>query len=622
MSVSIDLKSVSELNGKENIVENRIRQKSVKEIISRYLRYYPLFIFFLSLSIFLTYLKIHFQVPLYSSSIKVLLKDAKSGGADAKIVSEVLSSGKTNLANEVEILKSSNLMKRVVLRLGLNTVVTFKGKFRNTELYNSSNNLPMVTFTEISDSTKSYSLIISIENKKIYCLIYGKKYLISNHVKTILPSCSIVTNFENMSEVKNTQKYFVTWTPTNQMASMIAGGIGANPLNLNATIVLLTYNSEIPQKAQDILNVLAEEYDKYNIEQKNKSLDNSIKFVEERLFYLSKDLGGVQDSLSHYKESHDIIDLESQSKDDASKLSDLKEKLEGIVVKVMLCDMVTQYVNNPQRKYNLIPSSLGIEDATLVGLISEYNKDVIKREELLQTIPRGNLALGTLESELDGLRIKVIEALKNVKKAYNQNYEFFNTKVTHINDELKRIPFEQQSILEIEREQGIKGKLYTYLLERREETAIAKASAISNSNPIDPAVSSGNISASNAVLFSMAVIIGLGLPVLLIFIKDALNDKINTKEDIIKFSNIPVIGEISHSKTRNNAIIATNSRGIIAEQFRLLRTNLQYFLSDTEMSKGVILITSTMKGEGKTFISMNLGSILAVAGKKNYFVRV
>ena len=594
---------------------NRIRQKSIKEIISKYWSYYPLFIFFLSIATFLTYLKIHFQVPQFTSSIKVILKDAKSGGADAKILSEVLTPGKTNLANEVEILKSTTLMKRVVLKLGLNTIITFKGKFRNTELYNSTK-LPIVTFSEIVDSSKSYFLAISIENKKIYCIFSGKKYLLNNNNKTTLPAFSIIANFESIAEIKKSQTYFVTWTPTNQMASMIASGINANQLNKDATIVLLTHNSEIPQKSQDILNQLAEEYDKYNIEQKNKSLDNSIKFVEERLYYLSKDLGGVEDSLSKYKERHDIINLESQSKDNTSKITDLKENMDGIVVKIMLCDMVSQYVNNSLRKYNLIPSSLGIQDLTLTELISNYNKDVLKREELLQTIPSGNLTLTTLESELDGLRLKVIEAIKNVKKAYNDHYKFYNTKLIAINEELKRIPIEQQSILEIEREQGIKEKLYTYLLERREETAIAKASAISNSNPIDSAISSGNISASSAVLFSMSVILGLGLPVLLIFIKEALNDKINTKEDIIKYSNIPVIGEISHSKTRNNAIFATNSRGILAEQFRLLRTNLQYFFPETEVSKGVILITSTMKGEGKTFVSMNLGSIIAVGGKK------
>jgi len=170
--------------------------------------------------------------------------------------------------------------------------------------------------------------------------------------------------------------------------------------------------------------------------------------------------------------------------------------------------------------------------------------------------------------------------------------------------------------LEIEREQGIKEKLYIYLLEKREETGIAKASAISNSNPIDPAISSGSIGPTSAVLYTMAVLIGIGLPLLFIFIKDLLNDKISTKQDIVEQSNIPVIGEVSHFKAKNKTIIATNSRGIIAEQFRLLRTNLQYFLPNLEIGKGVILITSTMKGEGKTFVSMNLGSILSLTGKK------
>lgn len=605
-----------EVEGEElNRGERKIRQKSIKEIVSKYLVYYPLFILTLSLALFFTYLKIHFQIPLYITTTKIILKDAKSGGAEEKILADAFSAGKANLANELEILKSTNLMKRVVTKLKLNTVCIFQGKFRNTELYDPANS-PILVINEISDSTKNYTLVLSTENKKIWCDYKGKKYILQNHVKSSLPSISITPNLDLSVKVTKLQKYFISWTPTNLMSATYSGGILASSLNKEATIILLSHTSESPLKSQDILNKLAEEYNNYNIEQKNKSLDNSIKFLAERLYYLSGDLGDIEDSLLQYKESHKIVDLEVQTKNSALKIDELKGKIDEIVVKMMVCDMVSQYVNNTQRKFNLIPSSLGIEDVTLNALIGDYNKDVLNYEELLKTLPKGNVQVITIETEIDQLRSKIIEAIKNVKKAYIETYNFNKKKQDNLLFEIGQVPIEQKSILQIERQQGIKGKLYLYLLEKFDETSLAKASAISNSTTIDSAVSSGPIGATKAVLYSMAVLLGLGIPVLLIFIRDLLNDKISTKEDVVQNSSIPVIGEISHYKQKNNVLIASNSRGLIAEQFRLLRTNLQYFSDDSSLEKGVILITSTMKGEGKTFISMNLGAVIALSGKK------
>ena len=615
MTENKEFKSESEVIENSNSGEPKIRQKSIKEIIAKYWVYYPMFIIFLTLTVFLTYLKIHFQIPQFNSSIKIVIKDAKSGGAQEKLLADAITPGKANIANEIEVLKSTSLMKRVVLKLSLNTVCIFKGKFRNTELYDKTK-ATLLEFNKISDSTKNYSIVLATENKRISCEYQGKKYYITNHLPTNLPDCIVTVNINDLSKALKQQKYFVSWTPTNQMASSIAGGIGAVPLNKDATIILLSHTSEIPMKSQDILNTLAQEYDSYNIEQKNKSLDNSLKFLSDKLAYLSKDLGGVEDSLLNYKERHEIVDIVSQSTADATKIGDLKEKMDGIIVKMMICDMVSQYVNNPQRRYNLIPSSLGIEDITLNALIDGYNKDVLKYEELLKTIPHGNLEVGMLESELDNLRPKVIEAIKNVKKAYNDTYIFIKKKEEDALYEVGQFPKEQKSIAQIERQQGIKEKLYVDLLEKLDETGLSKAGAISNSTTIDPAISSSAIGPTSAVLYSIAFLLGLGLPILLIFLKDLLNDRISTKEDIVNYSNIPVIGEISHSTIKGNSIIATNSRGIISEQFRLLRTNLQYFLTHTDGEKGTILITSTMKGEGKTFISMNLGSIIAIGGKK------
>ena len=612
----------------ENKIDSNVRVRvenhsvNIKDVLIKYWNYKLLFLGSILSFLFFTYSYLYFKVPLYSSSIKVLLRSGssysgsgKSSNGTGDLGLGVVSYNRSNIANEVEIIKTTSLMERVVEKDNLNSEIFYLGRARSAEVYDKTG-IPLVKFEHITDSTKVHSVKVGNIGNKIYYIKKGKIVYIKNYESIPLgDGADFRVNFslDNVSsKVKN--DYLCIWHPTREIASRIASGIGSGPLNKDATILVLSYTYPIPKKSEDILNELANQYSLLSIEEKNQAIDNTLLFIDDRLKIIGKDLGSVEDSMLHFKQKENALDLRAQLSTGLGKTEGLKNKLSEITVKMQVCDMLSEYINNPKRRFSLIPSNLGIEDMTLTQLVHEYNENVTKRELLLKTMPEGNILVKQVESALDQIRVKTLESIRNVKSEFYNSYSHDNNEFESITSEIKRIPGKEIVLSDIERQQQIKIRLYMYLLEKREEGAISKASAVSSSNPLGEATSSGPIGAQSSLIYTLSFILGIGFPVLIIFVKDFLNDKIITKKDIEEISSIPIIGDVGHQKNIGKEILQ-NSRSKVSEQLRLLVTNFQYFLNVKLPSK-VLLITSTVKGEGKSFISMNLASALARSGKK------
>jgi tyrosine-protein kinase Etk/Wzc len=248
-------------------------------------------------------------------------------------------------------------------------------------------------------------------------------------------------------------------------------------------------------------------------------------------------------------------------------------------------------------------------------LIASYNEAVLKREDLLKTMGEKNVNVISVESTLDGLRDKIIESVNTIKASYNQAYEALNDQYKKVMGNVNTIPDKEKQLLEIERQQGIKQNLYLFLLQKREEAAVTRAASVSKSESIDGSSSSGPINIKSSNIYLMALFAGLGIPFLIVYLMDLLNDRITTREEILKYTDVPIIGEITHFQNKERKLVAGKTRGVLPEQFRIVRTNLRYFLPKNVTGQ-CILVTSTMPAEGKTFISMNLASVLAISGKK------
>lgn len=584
--------------------------------------YIPLFIVFLAVSFIVAVIYIHYQTPVYSTSIKLLLKDAGKKGSSGsdEVLSDLVGNTKVNLNNEIEVLKSVELMERVVLKQQLNTSYYSIGKVNTLELFNTNPESKFIQFSGIRDSSSYYNITIQVdESGQIYRLEGESKIPVKNHVPIVMPQFTYVINISNHTYYNPEYKYSATWAPTAAVANNLASSLGIVPLSKDATVLVITTSSQVPLKSQVVLNTLTNEYNSYSVEQNNRIADNTIRFIDDRLLVVSGELGEVETGLENFKRETNSVDISTQASQEYGKIKDIEDGLNTQALRTSVVNMITNYINNPARRFELVPSNLGIDDATVTSLITRYNEGVLQRNDMLKTLGEKNITITTLESQLDELRAKIVESLKNVKATYADADAAAQRQYRQLVGDISTMPAKEKKLLEIERQQGIKEKLYLYLLEKREESAISRAAVASRGTSVDEAKTVGPVNLKNGNVYLMALFTGLGIPLLIVYLMDLLNDKLTTRQEILKITEAPIVGEISHFKGRERKIIADNSRGILPEQFRVVRTNLRYFLNN-KPGGSVILVTSTMPGEGKTFISLNLAAVLAVSGKKTILI--
>ncbi len=596
---------------------------SFRELLVKSSNYLPLFIVFLVISFALALVYIHYQTPIYSTSIKVLLKDINTKGGSQTVSDQVLPQAsfttKTNLTNEIEILKSAQLMARVVSNQQLNTVYHSQGKVNTFELFGTGSDSKFIKFSAIRDSSRYYSVMIQVdEDGNIYTVNGDKKTKARNHMPVVTPDFTYVIDIVNTTLFQPDNRYTANWIPTAAIASQLAGSLNIYPLSKEATILIISTTSQVPLKSQVVLNSLINEYSNFTVEQNNQFADNTIRFIDNELLLISGELNSVENNIKSFKQNN-ALDIQTQGSTEVGRAQSLEDKLNDQQVQMSVADMVGQYINNPQRRFELVPSNLGIGDATLNGLVGNYNTGVLKRQEMLKTMGEKNLEVKTLESQLDDLRAKIMESVDNVKALYTNIYNNANKEYQTTLSQINSIPEKEKQLIEIERQQGIKEKLYLYLLQKREESLISRAAATGKSNSIDSAQSGGPINIKNSNVYLMALFAGLGIPLLIVYLMDLMNDKLTTRQEILKNTEAPIIGEISHFADEERKIVAGKTRGILPEQFRIVRTNLRYFLPKGK-SSACILVTSTMPGEGKTFVSMNFAAVLAVSGKKTVLI--
>ncbi len=599
-----------------------------KEFLFKYLVYLPLFIASVTISLALAYIYLRYQVPYYNSSVSILIKDEKNAQPSDALNEIVLFKPKTNLANEIEILRSASLMTKVVRAINLNTQYWTEGNVKRSEIYL---NRPFY-YESISqkDTNTAYTLVLNF-NSQGYFKVQGltNQWYRQGDIIHGLQGDFRITNI--IAGALNPQyRYIIQWVPPFQMAGGLAAGLNIRQLNRDATILNINIVTEIQKKGLDILNELVKAYNNTIIENKNRVIENTVKFIDGRLILLTSDLGKVEQGLQEFRQKNEIIDIQKQGEVQSDELKSSYEKLGDQEIRLQVIDMVNKYISNPDKRFSLVPSSLGIEDPTLLALITSYNQLQLEREEKLKIMPEANPMIQVLNNQIEKVRLSLLENLANIKRAAETLRNNLLADYNSQRNTIRTIPSKERELQEIQRQQGIKEKLYLFLLQKREESAITVASSISNASSIDPATSSGApVSPDRTGTFRLALIAGLLLPAGFIYLRELLNDKVTDKADITFATDIPIAGEIGHYKIRDRKadkigdrklVVGEKDRSIVSEQFRLTRTNLQFFITDKK--NPVILVTSSIAGEGKTFTSLNLGGVWALTNKKTVILEL
>ena len=592
----------------------------IKEVLRPYFRRFYWFIISAAICLILSYLYLKTKTTVYEVSASVLIKDAKSnpGSQDFAALRDISGFGKigsNGVENEMELLKSKKMMRKVVQNLHLESTVYQKGKFKNTELYGKTSPIMVQVINEKPD-TKYYKEPIELK-------ISGNNITLSNKelapLKTTFDK-TISLRFANIIITKNkdyvapkeaTNDFLLNIASETQVTDSFQSNLKAALMNKDVTVIKMTMNYPEVNKAKDILNTLIRVYNNDAIEDKNSESKKTAEFIEERIRIIGNELGEVESRKERFKESNRITDLETEAKLGLQSSAEARGKLLEIDSQLEITNALLGYVNK-QGTSAVLPGNVGLDNASATSNISAYNQLVLEKNRLLENATPQNPLVIDLTKQINSMRNSVVESLAKNRSALQVakgNYEAENQTIA---GHISKIPSQEKTFREIERQQQIKENLYLLLLQKREETAVSLAVTAPKARVVDEAyVNPIPVAPKGSIVLLMGLMAGMLIPFIVIYLIRLFDDKVKDKKDLDKLSNgKTLLGEIPSLDRGQNELVMANDLTPMAEAFRIVITNMNFMLPKKEKGK-VVYVTSTVKGEGKTFVSVNLALTLA-----------
>lgn len=590
---------------------------SPREHIFRYIHLLPIIIIALGISFFIAYTKIRYATPIFQIKAKLLVGQSNSYTTTNDKFNDIFGiQDNTRINDQIQIIKSRSMAARVIQRLGLQTEIRNKGKFRATLVKNSEAPFKFEIF-KISDSTK---------NNDFEVVLYDKYYTLGPESSVQIEYGQIVYQKNQVFRLNRTNRkltdfasnlFTINWQPIESAASELSSKLDVFLATEATNVLAINLNTENTDLGIEIVNQYMSEYQLFNLEDKQETAQSALRFIDDQLNNVRNELGLVEQNLMNYRQRNKIYMPEQQSEAAFSELTESKRMLIEQRIKVRMIDYLSKYLSEEKNPDQQVSPSLGIEEPVLLPLIAEFNKLQQERALYLKTIPSGNPRIKNIESAISKVRQDLLETLKNVRITQQFLLRDLEKQYSFSEAVLNSIPEHEKQSLELARKQDILRELFQFLYEKKVETSIARASTISNIRVMESATaSSGIVSPNKKNIILLAILAGLGIPTAIIFFFDYLNDKVRSRRDVQNMTSTPILGEIGHAlKTLDNTLVVNQkTRTVIAEQFRIIRSNLSYILPQGQIP--MILVTSTFSGEGKSFVSTNLGAVLALAGKK------
>ncbi|MBA2561833.1 MAG: polysaccharide biosynthesis tyrosine autokinase, partial [Chitinophagaceae bacterium] len=452
-------------------------------------------------------------------------------------------------------------------------------------------------------------------NNKTGKILFNKTY--HNLNEWFLLGKDSIRFINNASSKRAPLKYQIFFSLINvkNVARGLANRIEITPSSKLSTVIDLTLEDEIPMRGEDILNELIRVYNKAAIQDKNLLAANTLAFVEQRLNYVVNELDSVEGALQRYKTSKNIVDISEQGRFFLENVGATDKQLSDVNIQLEVLDQVEKYVLSKDETAGIVPSTLGVNDPILSQLLQRLYELEIQYSTMKKTTGENNMLLVSLRDQIEKYKPSILENIRSQRKNLLVSKSNLANITSGYSSMLRTIPQKERELLEISRQQVIKNNIYTFLLQKREETALSFASTVADSRTVDIAEASPSpISPKKHFVYFAAFIAGILLTAGVLTLKELLNTKVLYRKEIEKYVSWPIIGEIAFDNTRDAIVTGTNKRGTIAEQFRHIRTSLAFFGIDQKRKK--ILITSSVSGEGKTFVAINLAISLALTGKK------
>lgn len=603
---------------KEKLVTERQDYVDLRQAVSRYTKHWYVFVLSLVVCLLLAYSYLFLATPEYKISSSILLKneqaDDNSFGSNQSLGELNFFSTKQRIDNEIEVLRANSLMQRVFQDLGLNATYYVNGPFKKKEIYGSA--LPIrVSITKLHPT--AYDRMITVTRKTSTTFeLRDDDGEISKHKfgEEISKPYGIFTVIAT-PDIRTPEPIHVLFHDIRKHANKYNENLKVEAVNKKASVITISLIESVPQKGKDIINKLLELYREEAKEDRNQVAKTTIQFIDDRLRFLTSEITDVEKSVEQFKAANEVTDVSANADQYLTQASEYNRQLADIGIQIDVLESIENYMTSQAGKLEMVPSNLTIQDPTLAQLITKFNELQLERERMLRTTLPSNPLVQDLNDQLSSLQLNILENLHNIKSGLQITQKRLQSTSGRFRSQIQRVPSIERNLLEISREQGIKGNLYLYLLQKREESALALEVTVPKTRTLDPATEMDKpVNPKPTLVYLLAVIAGLGIPFSGIYVKGMLNDKIESKRDVRQGTLTPILGEISHNSSGRSLTVTEDTGSSISELFRLVRSNLQFATAGKENK--VIMVTSSASGEGKTFFSINLAASLTLVGKK------
>ena len=617
---------------KDKLGEQSEEQVNIQELLFRYLIHWPWFVVSIIICIACAWGYLRLTTPIYNITATVLIKDEKKGGGSnmsselEKMGLDGFVSSSNNVDNEIEVLRSKSLAREVVNNLGLFVTYMDEDEFPSKELYHTSPVLVSLTHQEadklpgrmeinmILQPTGALGVQITVGEKE-----YRKQF---DKLPAVFPTdegtVAFFANNDTLSAVRpeNITKERHITAFINRPFSVSKGYVNSlsiAPTSKTTSVVVISLENTNTRRGRDYINKLLEMYNINANNDKNEVAQKTAEFIDERIGIISKELGSTEQDLENFKRSAGITDLSSEAQIALTGNAEYEKKRVENQTQINLVMDLQRYMKG--NEYEVLPSNIGLQDAASAGAIDRYNQMLVERKRLLRTSTENNPTIINLDTSIRAMRTNVQATLDATLKGLQITKEDLAREASRYSRRINDAPTQERQFVSIARQQEIKSGLYLMLLQKREENAITLAATANNAKIIDEALADDNpISPKKTIVYLVALVLGVGLPVGVIYLIGLTKFKIEGRADVEKLTSLPVVGDIPLADEKTGSIaVFENQNNLMSETFRNVRTNLQFML---ENGKNVILVTSTISGEGKSFISANLAISLSLLGKK------
>lgn len=564
--------------------------------------------------------------PLYTVSSSVLIKDdkGKTSGNEASLADlGFVTSSTQNFDNELEILQSRTLLKKVVTSLDLYINYSLPGQFRDEELYKQSPVKVWVT-PEEAERMDNTEVELHFQNGKLHTakvLHKGEEW--NKDIDSLPAVFSTPIGVFTFSAADSTWQKLdpvpeviqATVLSPNAAAASFRNRLAVAASNKSTTIALLSLTDSEVTRGTDFLNKLVDLYNEEGNNDKNEVAAKTAEFINERIHLINQELGTTESQLASFKQRAGVVDVTADATQAAGEQANYERAYAENEVQISLVQHLKNHILNETSQYEVIPANIGLNNSDLNTVVQNYNQMLIERKRLLRTSHEDNPAVQSLNASIEVMRNSVMGALQTAEKGLLINRQALQAQTRKFAGKVSDAPVQEKEYLSMSRQQEIQANLYLMLLQKREENNITLASTANNARVIDEPLAGGQIFPTPSQTYMIAFILGLALPIGVIFVWGLLQFKIQTRSDVEKITNLPIVGDIplTNEASSSAIVVRENRNELMEEVFRAVRTNIQYMLTEGQK---VILFTSTTSGEGKSFNAGNLACSFAFMGKK------